>query len=307
MFQVSSSTLFRVLCGAIVIMAIGLLALAGTMVLSYVQPEEPATLASPKVVGSAGSLRPVEIDANSRLAMAKLWPSSKGGPGNSEPMVMDDWNQVIFIGMWGDSAFFQHKGTRKQWRVKIGQASENIKLVALNSTDKQAEIRGVVNNTENPQVIKLRLVDAMESTPAVRGRPTGPTGGPTGGGGPPPSGVGGPGSGGRPSGGPTASSSPAATADRTTVTIGTSGGAAGSSGPAAASGPQRFTSAPIRTTSRSTSVGGTAAGGAESPTAPSSGGASPGSSSNPNWRQYWADRMKARQQQQENTGAPEGR
>jgi hypothetical protein len=299
MLKIRSSTLFRVLCGAIVVMAIALLGLAGTMVSSYVWPEAPTTIASPNVTGRGGSVKQIDVANNSKLAQKKLWPA-KSAQANGAPLVLDESNQVIFIGMWGDSAIFQHKGTRKQWRVKTGQAAEGVKLVALDGGAKQAEIRNVVNNTESPQAIKLRLVDALDNAPTSGGRRgTGPMGSSAGGGPASPS-VGGPGSSGRPSGPVTSSSGPAAsgTVDRTTITIGASGSSSG--GPATSGTAQRFTSAPIRTTSGNGSTGSGSAGGGDSAT-PATGASG---SNNTNWRQYWAERMKSRQQQQENSGTP---
>ena len=290
MVKIRSSTMFRLLCWAIGVMALGLLSLAGFMVYSYLFPSEAMAIPSPLHQPQKVVVKPVRVQQSSDAWQERFWPQETPVQGGMPSDAVDESGQVIFVGIMGDCAVFQNKSTRKQWGVWIGETGEGVRLIDIAGKIALVEI--------NSQKVKLNKVKPMEAPVVGRGgRPMVTRGAPTG----------------VNPAGPTGVTRPVTTPIRTTTSSSASLSSGGRTGnpsgdpvqqPAASAAAgtgsaQRFTSQPIRSTARSS-------GGNNGQTSGASGqSGSVNSGSNTNWRQYWADRMKARQDQQNTTNQPQ--
>lgn len=287
MFKIRSSTLFRILCWAIGLMAVGLLAMVALMVYPLLFGGNVAQ-ANPDIATppTKSTVTPLRVQQDFNTMQIRFWPPEpdEGDELDVPGDAVDTYEKTAFVGgafdgSPNDCAVFQNQTDRKQWVVFLNQQRNGVKLLTI--TDKLAVVdfggQKVKLNRTKALAAKVKRTTRRGRGSSSRGRTS------------------------RASRTSRSSSSSRSTASSSVRTYGRGASSRSSSGRTSTSRsrtPNSRTSSASASSAVRRTTGATTPASASRP-ASSTGAGSSGAktSAGVNWRKYWNDRMKKRNQQ----------
>jgi len=166
MIKIRSSTIFRLLCGAIGLFAAALLAMVGLMVYPFVFPVEDGPAAkTAERKPPAERVRHINVKTAASTWQDRFWPEVPDQTDSAVGQAQEAEGDFIYIGSMiiddhNSSAIFQRKSSREQFRVPMGGEVYDIALKEVAPDQVVATIAG--------NLVALRKVNTLPPKGAKR-------------------------------------------------------------------------------------------------------------------------------------------
>jgi len=158
--KIRSSTIFRLLCASIGILAVSLLAMAALMVYPYVAGGDDGAPAAPgKTKPPTTKVRQINVKTAAGAWQENFWPEVTEDQQEAPVAnTQDAAGDFIYIGSMiiserNRSAIFQRKSNREQFRVSLGNEKYEVTLKEVSPEQVVATVAG--------NLVALRKVNAL--------------------------------------------------------------------------------------------------------------------------------------------------